>query len=192
MKIDPRVTMCVDAAVAGLFLLSAAPPLRAMDWRVERRVLVAATFLPLLLAVPAAALLARVNPPTLTADGLAGQAGGLIRLEPAQWVGQRLRLLPYISGVAAKVDRGEWQVVLMHPDCGHCRDALSAIVDDARTTGRPTLLLNVSREEETDAVRQAARNVPNLYAGRLDPSHLWSAATPQYLFVSDGKVTAAR
>ena len=192
VKIDPRVTMGIDAAVAGLFLLSAAPPLRALHWKVERRVLLVASAVPLLLAIPAAATLAAVSPPTLTADGLAGQAGGLVRLEPSEWVGRRLPLLPYIEGVAADVGRGEWQVVLMHPDCGHCADALPALVEEARTSARPVLLLNVTRQPDAAAVRRAATEVPNLYAGRLDPAYLWSAATPQFLSVSDGSVTAAR
>ena len=190
VKIDPRVTMGVDAAVAGLFLLSRTGSLRGLNWKVERRLLALTCSVPLLLAVPAAATLATVTPPSLTANGIAGQAGGMVRLNPEEWVGYRLPLLPYIEGVNADVGRGEWQVVLMHPDCGHCADALPELVEEARTSNeRRTLLLNVSPKDETTAVTHAAGDVAKLYAGRLDPTHLWNAETPHYISVSDGTVT---
>ena len=190
VSIHPGVTMLVDLGIIGLFLLSRAPPTPPAARPTERRVALIATAAALALALPAAATMAAVNPTRLTADGLAGGDRGAIRLEPDQWVGGRLPLLPYIENV--DVGRGEWLVVLWHPHCGHCQDALPGIIGGAETTGGLVLLLNTSLDDEGDTVRSAAARVPNLHATSLDRRRRWSAATPQYLTVHDGRLMAVR
>ena len=169
VSIHPAVTMLVDLAVVALFLLSPTAPLSSLDRRVHRGLLILAAGAAALVAIPAMATLATVSPKLLTADGLAGGDRGAIRLEPNQWVGKRLPLTPYIDGDPG-VARGEWQIVLWHPGCGHCQTALPDIITTARETGYNTVLLNVTTEDEGDPLRAAASEVPNLHAKRLDPA----------------------
>ena len=190
VSIHPAITMLVDLGIIGLFLLSKAPPTPPAAQPIERRVALIATAAALALALPAAATMVATNPTRLTADGLAGGDRGAVRLEPDQWVGQRLPLLPYIENV--DVGRGEWLVVLWHPHCGHCTAALPGIIDQAETTGGLVLLLNTSLDDAGDAVRSAVARVPNLHATSLDRRRRWSVATPQYLTVHDGRLTAVR
>lgn len=199
VQIDPRITLGVDVAVVGLFLLSRVPAPRAIDWSGEKRVLIVSSLLGLVLAILAGSSLAFVRPPVLTPGGIAGQAGGVVRLEPSQWIDQRLPLLPYIRGADAKVGRGEWQVVLWHPGCTHCRQMMPDLIKEARTSANSTLLLNLSRSEGGPAeqavaalVRQAEADLANFHDGRLDPAHHWLSGTPRYISVSDGTVTAVR
>ena len=134
--------------------------------------------------------MAPIEPTRLGSNGLAGAEGGVIRLEPGAWVGQRLPLLPYIRGAEVDVSKGKWLVVLWHPHCGHCRTALPGIVERVAATGESTLLLNVSTRDEGEAFREAVATTAGLHAARLDSSHRWSTMVPQYLQVNDGRLVS--
>ena len=81
VTIDPRITLGVDVAIVGLFLLSRTPPLGAIDWAVEKRVLRVVTAAGLVVGVLAGITVATVEPTRLGAGGLAGADGRFIRLD---------------------------------------------------------------------------------------------------------------
>ena len=189
VKIDPRVTLGVDLALVALFLLSPSGPASALNRRVERRVAAVATAGALLLALPATAILTRVEPATITPRGISGGKATIVRLEPKSWVGQRLPLLPYLDPAVPEVARGNWLFVIWNPTCWHCVEAVPMLMEKARhDTNDRILIVNITETETPRYLLDAGEIMTRLRVVHLSRQYSWTAATPTYITLQDGVV----
>lgn len=124
-------------------------------------------------------LVRQASQPTALAEGSLTQVGGLVILEPEQWVGQPL---PIARSIDLDLSHGDWIVLLHRHDCPACQELVPQFEHRA-AQGERIALLEVPPYGESDS--PAPR-----HHGRLNEDHEWFVQTPVELRLKAGLVTA--
>lgn len=138
LSLHPAVSLAIDlAALAALVLLRPGPSMRDSA---RARLWVGAAVA--WLALAAFLTVAFANRAAL-AEGVHVTASGHVVLEPGNWIGKELPILPYIQSSTADLARGDWTLMLFRPGCAHCEDALARW--SRSSTHRRRLIIQTSR-----------------------------------------------
>lgn len=116
-----------------------------------------------------------------TQDGLLAQAGGLVILEPENWIGQSFPIAPYIG---IDLSHGRWTVLLHRHDCAQCQEELPKYEQLAYQ--EQVALVEVPPFD--DAILPSRGQAK--YA-RLRSDHEWFVQTPVEIILENGIVVAA-
>jgi len=191
VKIPPLATTIFDTcAVAALWFTrrsrGSQPPLRS-----------GRAIFGICIALAASALLWSVYllrpTPALGSTSPAATDGGLVVLDPSDWLNKPFPLFDEIDG-AEELRAGRWLVVFYHYDCDTCRQAIPKY--RALATGT---------ENHADACRVAFIAMPPIAPPGEDPippspdylrlslrpDHDWFATTPVVAAIDNGKVLSA-
>jgi hypothetical protein len=111
--------------------------------------------------------------------------GNFIVLEPSRWVGGNFPLSDEISP-ALDVSKGNWIILLYHPDCPKCRDAITSYERLAANVSQRyrVALIAISPGLNRDSLSREAVH------RQLDHKKQWLAKTPVEIQVIDGTVVA--
>jgi len=122
-------------------------------------------------------------------SGSSEQYGGLVVLQPSDWLGKSFPLFDHIRG-SLPIQSGRWRVVFYHYDCPDCLDAvtfyraLAANGDGIRTA---FIAMPPLPSTGNDPVPDA----PDYLHLELSTDHEWFATTPLVVALQDGIVLAA-
>jgi len=128
---------------------------------------------------------ARFSPTTLGADGLLVGNGNHVVLEPENWVGKPLPILPYVE-ISEDLSQGDWLVCLYHADCPKCQ-ALLPVLDQRARHGQRVALISVPANGHGQYASIPADSPMTL--GRLTEARDWFVSTPALLALSGGTVS---
>jgi len=140
----------------------------------------------LLVAVPAAGAIASYEPAALGHAGEILGDGRTVLLEPEDWVGMRFPLLDWIE-TNARLDHGQWTIILYRPGCRRCDELLRRYQMGAGI-GRSE---RVAFIEIAEPAPHGAGEVPegaSFFAGRLNRRFEWFVETPTRIVVDDEEV----
>lgn len=114
--------LAVAALVAGGPGRLSAPTRRSVRFRF-------ATFVSLLLAGSVAGMWTAVHftPIPLGEEGEIREGASVLSIDPVNWTGRRLPLLPHID-IGAQLGRGRWIILLYRRDCPACWEAVARYV----------------------------------------------------------------
>lgn len=195
VKVPPAITAGFDLfAVVGLWLTrprkGALPPSHRLS-RVRLAGGVA-------LAVAASGVLWTLYflkiPPAMAGEGGAA-SGGLVILEPADWLNKSFPLFDSIDGSDA-LRHGRWLVVIYHHDCHTCRQAIPnyqslAMEANAGTDrARPRVAFIAMPPLAAPGEDPVTPSSAYLHLS-LRPDHEWFATTPVVAALEEGRVLRA-
>jgi hypothetical protein len=109
-------------------------------------------------------------------------AGGLVILEPKQWIGKPL---PIADAIDLDLAQGEWIVLLHRHDCPDCQAAVPRY--ERLALQQRVALVEVPPYEELHASTTGAA-----HRGRLSSDREWFVQTPAELRLQDGVVLAVK
>ncbi len=112
------------------------------------------------------------------------EAGGLTILEPREWIGHALPILPHLD-IAERLKTGQWLAVLYHADCSTCRKAVPGY--ERMAGSHPVALLEMPPFAHGVDERLVPADSPAL-VGRLTDAREWFATTPVVLLLNDAVV----
>jgi len=196
LAINPIFTLAFDAATL-IALARFGPPAGASSTRKSARsrvIFAAVTWL--VVAVTFLRFFGQTGPVELLANSeMVEPDGRLVVLEPDRWIGKRCPLFPFTDlGDALAV--GRWEVILVHPDCPKCRQAMDnvsrAADSDSRYRGVGIALIAVTATPAhglTLSSDVTARR--DLEVGYLRPQHRWVVQTPASFWLDQGVVVPA-
>jgi hypothetical protein len=114
-------------------------------------------------------------------SGLIAEVGGVIILEPGDWVGHKLPIADYID---ADLSHGRWTVLLHRHDCPQCQQELPKY-EQLSTVEQVALV-------EVPPFSKIVHNSGGAAAyGRLSDEREWFVQTPVEIILEDGIVVAA-
>ncbi len=186
LSIPPWYMVAVDS-VAVISLWCAQPSLAARatpKWRLAAW--------PLLVAASAGAVFLAVPAAHLDDAGEFPDDVATITLHPDNWVGHRLPLLKHID-VGARLQRGEWLVMLYHHSCPRCQELLPQYLAIAHQMvgqydGAQVALIEISPyKQETVPASSASSWV----YGRLAGDRRWLGVSPRFLRLRDGRIESS-
>jgi len=134
------------------------------------------------------------KPANIAEDGLiSGQ--GVVLLEPNEWLGRRMPLLPYVK-TTENLGAGTWMVVLIHLDCPKCQAVLPTYEEMARDWKERGLSSRVVVVVVPAGRPEGARDgIPPLDSscthGRLSDEREWFVQTPTVIKLEEGTVVEA-
>ena len=144
----------------------------------------------LLVALPAALVMASYQAATLDEAGDIFGDSEFVVLEPEKWVGKPFPLLKYID-ISDQLAEGEWIVVLYHHECPSCQDALPKYEQLRRGSAVAAEKASVALVEmppygspEHGVVLHGSRCLQ----GRLSDAKEWFIKTPVTISVNRGIV----
>ena len=187
LRVSPWITFALDLGVlCALWLAIKHGDAKRICERANGRwKLAAAAYLTL--GAAALALSLWKGPTTLNAGSLLSGVGDLVLLEPQQWIGRELPLLPFLSP-GINIDDGRWTVVLYHHDCPKCYEAIpkySSLAEDKRGSAEGVLLIELPPHATRTPQVGAARHA------RLSADRKWFVEAPVEIVIVGGRVTAA-
>ena len=115
--------------------------------------------------------------------------GKIVLLQPENWAGKRLSLLPYID-IGDELSRGQWLVVFHRQDCAEMPARRSLLTPhlaeewSCRPGTRRVALVEIPARGEP----LAAANSPFVVVGRLSDTKEWLVETPIALTLNSGNV----
>ena len=105
----------------------------------------------------------------------------IIVLEPSKWVGQPLPIAAYLNKRADIID-GRWRVLLVRPNCNHCRKMILHSLGDDETGFFAVISLSPLQSDsfeefngtdihwlDLDSTRRTSRSLRKAYALTCDP-----------------------
>jgi hypothetical protein len=187
-KVNPSITAVLDAcmlvaAVWGAWKL-ASPRERIQPWR-----LYGAGGCYVLAAVAGFVGFMMQSPSTLTqGDEAIADDGGLIVLEPDEWIGKPFPLTRHLSPPIS-LDKGHWVLLLYHYDCPHCQEAVPKyeLLANQFVNGRDQRIALI----ETPPYESAPPHVDGIVRARLAGAHEWFVQTPVEIQLENGVVVSA-
>ena len=194
VPVNPWYTRILDVAIV-LSLLCWRPKERGLSQFLsdENRTVPLARGLAVLLAwlavgLPAAYAMGSYADARLSDAGEILGDGSLVVLEPEDWGGRQLPLLPFID-IGERLSRGRWLAVLYRHDCPRCQEAIRQVMDQGQggADGAPTLALI---EVPPYAVPARPLGSGSVVRGRLSEAQDWFLQTPCFLSLRDGRVVA--
>lgn len=112
-------------------------------------------------------------------------------LEPEQWVGKRLPLLPHVEPAELREWMSEcetgFEIVVFRQDCDRCRKLLAQIAAQAPPNSPPVVLLEISSSRPWRSPTAMSESSPFKF-GSLVGSIKWYATTPLILRMSGQEV----
>lgn len=186
-KVDPRITMAVDAMLFAALLIwrprGAVP--ESLRWGLRPALtwaLIATVALPAGIGMVVAQ-----NRSRAVDDSLLG-SGSFVVMEPAKWLHKRFPLIPYID-IGEQLATGKWLVVIYDHTCSHCQAAMPAYRKVAQALaeqpdGFRVALVQLPPYGRSAGIDGGGRHLE----GKLNTSRDWFAQTPVELSVVDGVV----
>jgi hypothetical protein len=113
-------------------------------------------------------------------DGLLRIGRNSIVVDSTNWNGKRFPLLAFIDNRNA-IERGTWEIVVVHSDCPKCRDLLSSL----EKVGEEKAVAVIEIPSAPRFPPQFARSWPWF---RLDDSITWYVETPSHFRLENGIV----
>jgi hypothetical protein len=188
-KVNPWITAVLDlcilvAASWGAWKL-ASPRERIQPWR-----LYGAGVSYALAAVAGVVGFVAQAPTALTQgyDTIA-EDGGLIVLEPEDWIGQPFPLTKHLTP-EINVNKGRWILLLYHHDCPQCQQALpqyERLAANQALVGSDQSVVLI----ETPPFEAASLHHEGILHARLADSHEWFVQTPVEIRIEEGIVISA-
>jgi hypothetical protein len=114
-------------------------------------------------------------------SGLIAEVGGLVILEPEEWIGQELPIADYID---VDLSHGRWTVLLHRHDCPQCQQELPKYEQMAYE--EPVALVEVPPFDDSISPHSG----PAMHA-RLSSDREWFVQTPVEIILEEGIVIAA-
>lgn len=197
VRVNPWLTFAGDlAAMAALlrFPPECSPPGgRSAARSVPQLLAVLGTLILSIVLGIAALAKARI---TIAAASEISTQGSTILLEPEKWVGKPFPLSRFIRS-GDEVRRGDWTVLLYRSDCPKCQEALRQFEPKPSKSTPAQRLRRVALIELPPFSTSGAPNHPDTDSAcvlrlRLDENHVWLAATPAVLKLSNSVVAAVR
>jgi hypothetical protein len=188
IRVNPWMTLTIDLAILAALWAGRRQffeGAQATDWRRARGWLVAC----LLMVVGSLVMLSANHPERLFASTPLLNDEGLVILEPSEWIGKPLPLLPYLDP-KFDLSAGRWIVVLYHHDCPKCQSALPEY-ERLASGARQSLAGNVLAVEVPPFGDQLHGDAAALKHARLSESREWFVEAPIEIQLQDGVVTAA-
>jgi hypothetical protein len=180
--VPPWIMLALDlTVVAGLAL--ARPAARSSG--VPRQRLAAACF-SVVIGLALVSWLARPRVALLqVSDGTDLGDGAVVVLEPMDWAGQRLPLLPHLGADGERLAEGEWTVLLYHQGCPACQAKLQDLARGRAPSGPHLAVIQVG-----DGSPDGPAAADQALWLKLTPDRRWFAETPIVLGLKDGVVVA--
>jgi len=149
--------------------------------------------------MPAAVVMGMYRAAVISGEGMIQGDRGLVILEPEQWTGKRLPLLPYIEDGPGQVPpngmqlrerlaAGEWIVVLYREDCTRCQEELpryAALADQLRETGSSRQVAAIEVPPYGDGSSVESLGTHAIVYGRLSDQRDWFVETPAVLWIAN-------
>lgn len=191
LRIHPWWTFFIDAAVVVGLAASLANHttthradatygVQAARFRVARYVVLAgATGI----SVVGFALVVRyVNGRTAVAKGMTAASGGLMILEPEQWIGEEL---PIADSISVDLTKGDWVAVLHRHDCPACQEALPRY-EQLALMGQSVALIEIPPYGSSRPLGSSVR------CCRLANDRDWFVETPVEIRLRNGIVASVK
>ena len=190
LSIDPMYSLLLDTfAFAALWSCRPCRPVsrRATTFRLASfasTVMVMGSIVTLLLVV--------TSPDILSATGIIDAPNGIVAIDPEAWSDQRFPLLPYIE-IDARLDVGDWIVLLFHHECERCRERLQHYRQNTWRLLESKSQARVAIVEVPPFEAGGTYNFSNdgLVNGRLTNRFEWFAELPIEIRLEDGIVQGA-
>ncbi len=188
--VNPWYTAMLD--VAAVVALVVCRPTREPARRGSAVSMSAVWITWLVLAVPAAALVAHSHTRFAAQRDDAHGDALAVAADPRNWVGKPFALLEYID-IADQLGQNEWLVVLFHHDCPRCLEAIAEYAE--QSPGGAT-----QRDSRRFAFVEIPPYAPSSWrsrflsvswvVGRVSDSRAWFLETPLTVRLREGKVLA--
>jgi len=142
--------------------------------------------------VAIAILALQLKPSRLTDGGDIIGSGNLVAVDPQNWVGRPLPLLPYIEG-ADPLAVGRWVVVFYHHGCSSCKRRIpqfEALARESAAVAQAPRFAFVEIPPYAPRVEAATQVDGTGLHVRLNGDRLWALPLPTVLRLEDATVTA--
>lgn len=193
VEVNPRYTLVMDLLVVAALLVFR-PDLRHAQFASHYRKRLLATALAVIaVGLPAGILMGSYRPQKIAPDGSVAQTGGVVALEPKEWIGQKFPLCEQID-VGQRLAKGTWIVLFYRQGCPVCGKAVPVYQNMAQDLGKNHSSPAVALIEVPTSHRDSPANLPAgdlCIQGRLRDTNKWFIETPAVVLLADGKVLAA-
>ncbi|HMD55286.1 MAG TPA: hypothetical protein VKJ65_12115 [Phycisphaerae bacterium] len=187
VQVNPRFSLALDVFIILLLLITLRHTRSKIVFRFWR--LVTAGIIMLFLAVGGVWGAIYLQPAQLQSDGRLIGGHGVVYFQPFDWQGQKLPLLPFISG-GDVLESGHWLLVIYYHECPICQQAVATV--SAHLKSDPNHRVALLQIPPFGALPSGIAS-PGMLELKLDGQRRWRPPLlPILLDLDGGKITAAR
>ncbi len=180
LQVHPWITSLIDALMLVSFV-GLRPDVAEPRSPIQSSHLRAATSFALVMGFFLAIGMASYRPAILSTDGVIVGADDTVVLEPKEWLGKTLPLLPYIN-IDKDLTSGVHEIWLFKSDCPDCQRKLSSIASQ----GEPVAMVELPPHKQGIDQRLEKNFIT---CGTLSAKYDWFAELPVGFRVQNSEVT---